>query len=111
MATAIQTLQELITREAPGSPAAMYLTGSYCDGGLRPESDLDILLITRVPLQVGERRIHVGDTFDQLGAGAAGRLGERRGNFGPGWAGAAGFGGSGGELRPFLFQDQNKTLP
>ena len=35
----------------------MYLTGSYCDGGLRPESDLDIVLITRVPLEVGERRI------------------------------------------------------
>jgi streptomycin 3"-adenylyltransferase len=33
------------------------LTGSYCDGGLRPESDLDILLITREPLQVAERRI------------------------------------------------------
>jgi predicted nucleotidyltransferase len=35
----------------------MYLTGSYCDGGLRPESDLDVLLITRVPLQVSDRRI------------------------------------------------------
>ena len=57
MATTIQTLQELITREAPGSPVALYLTGSYCDGGLRPESDVDILLITRVPLEVGERRI------------------------------------------------------
>jgi len=59
VATAIQTLQELITREAPGSPVAMYLTGSYCDGGLRPESDLDILLITRASLQVGERRVLV----------------------------------------------------
>ncbi len=56
MATTIQTLQELITREAPGSPVAMYLTGSYCDGGLRPDSDLDVLLVTRVPLQTGERR-------------------------------------------------------
>ena len=57
MATTIQTLQDLITREAPGSPVAMYLTGSYCYGGLRPDSDLDILLITRVPLHVGERRM------------------------------------------------------
>ena len=57
MATTIQTLQELITRETPGSPVAMYLTGSHGNGGLRPESDLDILLITRVPLQIGERRI------------------------------------------------------
>lgn len=57
MATTIQTLQELITREAPGSPVGLYLTGSYCDGGLRPESDVDILLITRVPLELGERRI------------------------------------------------------
>ncbi|RYU09545.1 DUF4111 domain-containing protein [Nocardioides iriomotensis] len=59
VATAIQTLQELVSREAPGSPVAMYLTGSYCDGGLRPESDLDILLITRAPLQTGERRVLV----------------------------------------------------
>jgi predicted nucleotidyltransferase len=57
--TMIQTLHELITREAPGSPVAIYLTGSYCDGGLRPESDLDILLITRAPLRAGERRILV----------------------------------------------------
>jgi aminoglycoside 9-adenylyltransferase len=56
VAKTIQTLQELITQRAPGSPIGVYLTGSYCDGGLRPESDLDILLITRVPLQVGERR-------------------------------------------------------
>ena len=34
----------------------MYLTGSYFHGGLRPESDLDILLITRVSLQIGEGR-------------------------------------------------------
>lgn len=59
MEATIQNLQELITREAPGSPVAAYLTGSSCDGGLRPESDLDILLITRMPLQVSERRILV----------------------------------------------------
>jgi predicted nucleotidyltransferase len=57
--TAIQTLQDLITREAPGSPVAMYLTGSSCDGGLRHESDVDLVLITRVPLAVGERQILV----------------------------------------------------
>ena len=54
--SAIQTLHDLVTREAPGSPVAMYLTGSYCHGGLRPDSDLDILLITRVPLRTHERR-------------------------------------------------------
>jgi streptomycin 3"-adenylyltransferase len=59
VATTIQTLQELIIRERPGSPVAVYLTGSYCDGGLRPDSDLDILLITSMPLQIGERRILV----------------------------------------------------
>ncbi len=48
VAATIQTLQQLIRRETPGSPVAMYLTGSFCDGGLRRESDLDILLITRV---------------------------------------------------------------
>lgn len=57
MTPAIRTLQELITREAPGSPVALYLTGSSCDGGLRPDSDLDLLLITRVALQVDERCI------------------------------------------------------
>lgn len=57
MASTIQTLQELITREVPGSPVALYLTGSYCDGGLRPESDVDILLLTHVPLGAGERRV------------------------------------------------------
>ena len=36
---------------------ALYLTGSYCDGGLRPDSDLDLLLITRAPLKVDERRM------------------------------------------------------
>ena len=59
MASMIQTLQALIAREVPGSPLAMYLTGSYCDGGLRPASDLDILLTTRVPLEVDERRLVV----------------------------------------------------
>lgn len=67
MATTIQALQELITQEAPGSPVAAYLTGSYCDGGLRPESDLDILLITRVPLQIGERRTLVGHLLSYSG--------------------------------------------
>ncbi len=70
MATTIQTLQDLITRAAPGSPVAMYLTGSYCDGGLRPESDLDILLITRVPLQVGERRMLIEHLLGYSGARA-----------------------------------------
>ncbi len=59
MATAVQALHELITREAPGQPVAAYVTGSSCVGGLRPDSDIDVLLITRVPLPVDERRLLV----------------------------------------------------
>lgn len=56
---AIQTLQNLVTRESPGAPVGLYLTGSTCDGGLRPDSDLDILLITRVPLHLSDRRMMI----------------------------------------------------
>lgn len=57
MATTSEIILGLISSDAPGSPVAMYMTGSSCDGGLRPESDLDILLITRAPLQAAERRL------------------------------------------------------
>lgn len=73
METTIHTLQELITREAFGSPVGMYTTGSSCDGGLRPESDLDILLITRVPLRLAERRMLVEHLL-----GCSGRRATRR---------------------------------
>ncbi|OFE17972.1 hypothetical protein BA895_14135 [Humibacillus sp. DSM 29435] len=63
----MQTLQALITREAPGSPVGTYVTGSSCDGGLRPASDLDILLITRVSLQASERRILVDHLLGHSG--------------------------------------------
>ena len=48
----------------------MYLTGSYCHGGLRPQSDLDILLITRVPLQVSDRRILIEHLLNYSGRSA-----------------------------------------
>lgn len=71
MEATIQNLQVLITREALGSPVAAYMTGSSCDGGLRPESDLDILLITRVQPQVSERRILVEHLLGHSGRRAA----------------------------------------
>lgn len=57
MDIAIETLQDLIIREEPGAPVALYLTGSYCDGGLRPDSDLDVVLITQASLDDAERRM------------------------------------------------------
>jgi streptomycin 3"-adenylyltransferase len=52
----IEALRELVSTNAPGVPLGLYLTGSYCEGGLRPDSDVDLLLITREPLGVDERR-------------------------------------------------------
>lgn len=66
----IQTLHELVTRESPGAPVGLYLTGSSCDGGLRPGSDLDILLITRAPLQVRDRRMLIEHLLRYSGSGA-----------------------------------------
>lgn len=68
--TAIRALEDLITGEAPGSPLAMYLTGSYCDGGLRPGSDLDVLLITGAPLEDHERRMIVEHLLGYSGSRA-----------------------------------------
>ncbi|MEO5749020.1 MAG: aminoglycoside adenylyltransferase domain-containing protein, partial [Ornithinibacter sp.] len=48
----------------------LYLTGSSCDGGLRPGSDLDILLITRAPLQVRDRRMLIEHLLRYSGSGA-----------------------------------------
>ena len=75
MEATIQTLQELITGEELGSPVAAYLTGSSCDGGLRPDSDLDILLITRVALQASERRILVEHLLGHSGRRATSQPG------------------------------------
>ena len=44
-------------RDALGSDlVAVYLYGSAVDGGLRPDSDIDLLVVTRMPLTGGARR-------------------------------------------------------
>jgi streptomycin 3"-adenylyltransferase len=53
--TTVEALRELVTGLAPGGPLGLYLTGSYCEGGLRPDSDVDLLLVTRRPLRADER--------------------------------------------------------
>jgi streptomycin 3"-adenylyltransferase len=55
----IETLRDLVATGAPGDAVGLYLTGSSCVGGLRPDSDLDVLLLTRRPLHGGERRVLV----------------------------------------------------
>ena len=70
MSAAIESVRELIRSEAPGSPVGLYLTGSSCDGGLRPESDVDLLLITRALLEAGERRILVEHLLGHSGSRA-----------------------------------------
>lgn len=54
---------------------AVYLYGSAVDGGLRPDSDLDLLVVSRTPLSGGARQ----DLVTQLLAlSAYPRMGERR---------------------------------
>lgn len=55
----VEGVQQLVSREQPGSPVGLYVHGSSCQGGLRPDSDLDLLLVTRRSLDVGERRLLV----------------------------------------------------
>jgi streptomycin 3"-adenylyltransferase len=56
MEPVVAELRRRILRDVPGKPVALYLTGSYAAGGLRPNSDLDILLVTRESLSVHERQ-------------------------------------------------------
>lgn len=74
MDTAIATLRDLVEAESPGDAVGLYLTGSSCLGGLRPDSDLDLLLLTRRSLEEAERRALV----DHL-LGCSGRRATRPG--------------------------------
>ena len=55
----VEEIRELVAQHQPGSPLGLYLTGSSCQGGLRPDSDLDLLLVTSRSLDVTERRLLV----------------------------------------------------
>lgn len=68
-------LPGLVQGEALGRPVAMYVTGSYCHGGLRPDSDIDLLLITERSLHDGERRHLVQHLLRHSGRRATGRPG------------------------------------
>lgn len=61
MSEVIEQIRQLVARERPGSPVGLYLTGSSCQGGLRPDSDLDLLLLTTRSLDDDERRLVVDD--------------------------------------------------
>ncbi|WP_457207586.1 aminoglycoside adenylyltransferase domain-containing protein [Nocardioides sp. P5_C9_2] len=75
MEPVVAELHRRIVRDAPGDPVALYLTGSYCDGGLRPDSDLDVLLVTRRSLGTDERRHLVDDLLRCSGRRATVRPG------------------------------------
>lgn len=68
-------LAKLVRAEALGRPLALYLTGSSCHGGLRPDSDIDLLLITVRSLQDAERRRLVGHLLQHSGRRATVRPG------------------------------------
>lgn len=48
-----------VREETPGDPVGVYLYGSAAAAGLRPDSDIDLLVLTRRSLTVAERRAWV----------------------------------------------------
>jgi len=52
----IDRLSDLLAREDPGGVLGLYLLGSWVSGGLRPDSDIDLLIITRRSLSLAERQ-------------------------------------------------------
>lgn len=55
MEPVIQRLSDRIAVLDPGRVRALYIVGSAVDGGLRPDSDIDFLLVTERQLSVQER--------------------------------------------------------
>lgn len=62
MESVVQEFRALLRNLDPGRLLGAYLTGSSAIGGLRPDSDLDVLLLTRRSLSRHERR----DLVDHL---------------------------------------------
>jgi streptomycin 3"-adenylyltransferase len=56
MVDVIPTVLERILDSDPGGLIGVYLYGSSTTTGLGPESDIDLLLVTRVSLTLEERR-------------------------------------------------------
>ncbi|MFD4630695.1 aminoglycoside adenylyltransferase domain-containing protein [Streptomyces sp. NPDC058284] len=55
MDTLISPLLEHLDRERPGDLLGVYLYGSASTSGLRPDSDIDLLMLTRRSLSMSER--------------------------------------------------------
>jgi predicted nucleotidyltransferase len=52
----VTALLDRLERTDPGGVLGVYLFGSSAVGGLRPDSDIDVLVLTRRPLSQGERQ-------------------------------------------------------
>jgi streptomycin 3"-adenylyltransferase len=52
---AVATLQHLLLAHDPGGVLGLYLFGSFAVGGLRPSSDVDVLVIARRSLSAQDR--------------------------------------------------------
>ncbi len=52
----IERLADQVDRLDPGGVRGLYVFGSSVQGGLRPDSDIDLLLVTERSLDVDERR-------------------------------------------------------
>ncbi|HET6563002.1 MAG TPA: aminoglycoside adenylyltransferase family protein [Marmoricola sp.] len=55
-AVVLELLTDRLSEDDPGGVLGLYLYGSSVSGGLRPDSDLDLLLVTRRSLSAVERR-------------------------------------------------------
>jgi predicted nucleotidyltransferase len=58
--SAVERLREHLATRDPGGVVGLYLFGSSVEGGLRPDSDIDLLLVTERSLSLVERRDLVG---------------------------------------------------
>lgn len=52
----VTALLDRLERTDPGGVLGVYLFGSSAVGALRPDSDIDVLVLTRRPLSQGERQ-------------------------------------------------------
>lgn len=66
----IERLVDLVTRTDPGNVLGVSLYGSSAAGGLRPDSDVDVLVVTRRSLSWGEREVLVQHLVQVSGARA-----------------------------------------
>lgn len=62
---------ELARRALGEEPVAAYVYGSAVAGGLRPSSDLDVLIVVSRPMMPTARRRLVADLMDLSGLAAA----------------------------------------